>query len=87
MPISRPWRRALADVVVADVGSRLEADLVVGLLREYGIAARARVDDAGGMQPAMQLLGVSVTVAAADADEARAILASGFDLAEDPDLP
>jgi putative signal transducing protein len=63
-------------VTVAQVSSRIEADLVAGLLRSEGISARVNADDAGGQEPQLQLQsGAQVLVAAADEARAREILA------------
>jgi Putative prokaryotic signal transducing protein len=64
-----------APVAVASVASRIEADLIVGLLRSQGIAAAVSADDAGGQEPQLQLGGVRVLVAPADQEPARRILA------------
>jgi hypothetical protein len=63
-------------VPVASVSSRTEADLVVGLLQSEGVDARISADDAGGELGSLQLEGVRVLVARADADRAREILAN-----------
>ncbi len=60
--------------VVAVVGSRIEAEIIVGLLEEHGIKARLSADDAGGMRPDLAVQGVRVLVDAADAAEAQDIL-------------
>jgi hypothetical protein len=62
-------------VPVAVVGSRTEADLIVGFLRSHGLSARKATDDAGGQEPQLQLDGVRVVVDIADAVEARELLA------------
>ncbi|WP_286277979.1 hypothetical protein [Naasia aerilata] len=62
-------------VAVAVVGSRTEADLIVGFLRSHGLGARKATDDAGGQEPQLQLDGVRVVVAASEADDARRLLA------------
>jgi len=61
-------------VSVAVVSSRTEADLIVGLLGSHGVRARASADDAGGQEPQLQLDGVRVLVARADAHLAHRIL-------------
>jgi Putative prokaryotic signal transducing protein len=66
-------------VEVASVGSRTEADLIVGLLRSNGVRAVVLTDDAGGQEPQWQLSGVRVVVSAADAETARALLAAPLD--------
>ncbi len=62
-------------VSVAVVGSRIEAELVAGLLRSNGIKAGVTADDAGAQEPQLQLQGVHVMVAPADEAEARRLLA------------
>jgi Putative prokaryotic signal transducing protein len=63
-------------VAVAVVPSRIEAELIVGLLRGNGVPAVVAADDAGGQEPQLQLDGVRVLVAAADEAEARQIIAA-----------
>lgn len=69
-----------ATVSVAVVGSRSEAELIVGLLQSYGLRAAVSADDAGGREPQLQLQGVRVLVASTDEASAREIL----DAVEDP---
>ena len=69
-----------ATVSVAVVGSRSEAELIVGLLQSYGLRAAVSADDAGGQEPQLQLQGVRVLVASTDEASAREIL----DAVEDP---
>jgi hypothetical protein len=64
-----------APVTVTVVGSRIEAELIVGLLRSHGLTAALSADDAGGQEPQLQLQGVRVLVAAADEASARRLLA------------
>ncbi len=59
---------------VAVVASRLEANLIVGLLESEGVSAVVSADDAGGQEPQLQLQGVRVLVPAADAALARRVL-------------
>ena len=64
-------------VAVAVATSRIEAELIVGLLRSHGLRAAVSADDAGGQEPQLQLLqGVRVLVACADEDAARQLLAT-----------
>jgi hypothetical protein len=65
-----------APVSVAVVGSRIEAELIAGLLRSDGIGAAVSADDAGGQEPQLQLQGVRVLVAPADEARARRLLAA-----------
>jgi hypothetical protein len=73
----------VASVPVAVVSSRAEADLIVGLLNSHGLRASVAADDVGGQEPQLQLQGVRVLVAAADAASARRLLVA----AEDADGP
>ena len=68
-----------APVTVTVVGSRIEADLIVGLLRSHGLSAALSADDAGGQEPQLQLQGVRVLVAPADEAAARQLLAVADD--------
>ena len=61
---------------VAVVGSRAEADLIVGLLRSHGLGAAVATDDAGGQYPQLQQDGVRVLVPASDEAAARELLAT-----------
>ncbi|WP_448624650.1 hypothetical protein [Geodermatophilus sp. URMC 64] len=67
---------------VAVVRSRIEADLIVGLLRSHGLRAAAVTDDAGGQEPQLQQDGVRVLVPASEAAEARLLLADADDAGE-----
>ncbi len=62
-------------VAVAVVSSRVAAELIAGLLRSNGVPALVVADDAGGQEPQLQLEGVRVLVAPADAALARELLA------------
>jgi hypothetical protein len=64
-----------APVSVAVVGSRAEAELVVGLFRSHGLRAAMATDDAGGQYPQLQLEGVRVLVHPSDEVAARQLLA------------
>ena len=64
-----------ARIPVVVVTSQFEAELIVGLLQENGLDAAVSADDAGGQEPRLQLQGVRVRVARADAAAARQILA------------
>ena len=68
-----------ATVPVAVVASRTEADLIVGMLRSNGLRAAVSADDAGGVEPQLQLQGVRVLVAASDEAAARQLLAEADD--------
>lgn len=64
-----------APVPVAVVASRTEAELIVGMLRSNGLRAVVSADDAGGVEPQLQLQGVRVLVAASDEAVARQLIA------------
>ena len=64
-----------ARVTVAVVTSRIEAELIVGLLRSNDLDAVFSADDAGGQEPQLQLQGVRVLVARSDEAAARQLLA------------
>jgi hypothetical protein len=64
-------------VPVAVVASRIEAELIVGLLRSNGVRAAVSADDAGGQDPQLQVQGVRVLVAPSDEATARQLLAEG----------
>ncbi len=63
-------------VSVAVVDSRIEAELIAGLLRSHGVRAAVLADDAGGQEPQLQLDGVRVLVARSDESVAREILSA-----------
>jgi hypothetical protein len=71
-----------AEVSVAVVSSRTEAELIVGKLRSHGLSATVSADDAGGQYPQMQIEGVHVLVAPADEASARRLLADVDDTLE-----
>jgi hypothetical protein len=60
---------------VTVVASRTEAELIVGMLRSNGLRAVVSADDAGGVEPQLQLQGVRVLVAASDEAAARQLIA------------
>jgi hypothetical protein len=61
--------------IAAVVASRVEAELIVGLLRSHGLRASVMADDVGGGPP-LHMQGVRVLVAASDEALARELLAS-----------
>jgi hypothetical protein len=61
-------------VAVAVVNTRVEAELIAGLLRSHGLKAAVVADDAGGQEPQWQQDGVRVLVAAADEAVARQLI-------------
>ncbi|MEP7023600.1 MAG: DUF2007 domain-containing protein [Actinomycetota bacterium] len=65
----------VANVTVADVPSRIEADLIIGMLRSNGVRAVVSADDAGGQEPQLQIAGVRVLVSPSDEAAARQLLA------------
>jgi hypothetical protein len=69
----------IASVPVAIAASRIEADLIVGMLRSNGLTAVLSADDAGGQEPQLQLQGVRVLVTPSDEAAARQLLAASDD--------
>jgi hypothetical protein len=65
----------IASVPVALAASRIEAELIVGMLRSNGVRAVVSADDAGGLEPQLQIQGVRVLVTPSDAASARRLLA------------
>jgi hypothetical protein len=70
----------IANVPVAVAGSRVEAELIAGMLRSNGLRAVVSADDAGGVEPPLQIQGVRVLVTRSDVAQARRLL----DAADDP---
>jgi hypothetical protein len=62
-------------VPVASADSRVEADLIVGMLRSNGLMAVISADDAGGQEPHLQRRGVRVLVPPSEEVAARRLLA------------
>ena len=76
------WNEAAgetASVPVAIVPSRIEAELIVGMLRSNGVRAAVSADDAGGQEPPLQLGGVRVLVPRSDEASARRLIAAADD--------
>ena len=69
----------IASVPVAIAASRIEADLIVGMLRSNGVRAVLSADDDGGQEPQLQLQGVRVLVPPSDEAAARQLLADTDD--------
>ena len=69
----------IANVPVALAASRIEAELIVGMLRSNGLTAVLSADDAGGQEPQLQLQGVRVLVTPSDEAAARQLLAASDD--------
>ncbi|MBB5773993.1 putative signal transducing protein [Nonomuraea jabiensis] len=61
-------------VPVAIAESRVEAELIAGLLRANGLTALVSPDDVGGLEPQLQLQGVRVLVARSQEAAARELL-------------
>jgi hypothetical protein len=68
-----------ASVPVALASSRIEAELIVGMLRTNGLRAVVSADDAGGQEPPLQIQGVRVLVPPSDEAPARQLLAEAED--------
>ena len=68
-----------ASVPVALASSRIEAELIVGMLRTNGLRAVISADDAGGQEPPLQIQGVRVLVPPSDEAPARQLLAEAED--------
>jgi hypothetical protein len=64
---------------VAVASSRIEAELIVGMLRSNGLRAVVSADDAGGLEPPLQLQGVRVLVPPSEEVSARQLLAAAPD--------
>jgi flagellar biosynthesis/type III secretory pathway M-ring protein FliF/YscJ len=60
--------------VVAVVGSRQEAELIVGMLKNHNIHAVVSADDAGRVDLALQAQGVRVLVPDSQVSRARQLL-------------
>ncbi len=67
--------RELADRTVALATSSIEAELIAGMLRNNGLRAVVSADDAGGLEPQLQIQGVRVLVTRSDEAAARRLLA------------
>jgi hypothetical protein len=72
---SRDAGDEVASVPVAVVASRVEAELIAGMLHSNGLRAVVSADDAGGQEPQLQIQGVRVLVAPSDEASARRLLA------------
>jgi hypothetical protein len=73
-----PKAKAASETVAVPlitVTSKVQADLIVGMLRSNGLRAVVSADDAGGQEPELQLQGVRVLVASPDEAAARQLLA------------
>lgn len=66
-------------VLLTVVTSRVEAELIVGMLRSNGVRAVVSADDAGGLEPQLQIQGVRVLVTPSDEAAARQLLADTGD--------
>ena len=74
-----------ASVPIAVVASRIEAELIVGLLRNNGLTAAVSADDAGGQEPQLQIQGVRVLVPPSEEASARRLLAEADDTPSEAD--
>jgi hypothetical protein len=74
-------------VVTAIVSSRVEAQLIVGMLRDHGIDAVLSADDLGGVDMALQMQGVRVLVSKEDEYAARQLLNQHEPLVSVPKAP
>ena len=71
----------IASVPVAVVPSRIEAELIAGMLRSNGVRAVVSADDAGGQYSPLQLGGgVRVLVPRSDEASARQLIAADHDI-------
>ncbi len=66
--------RGTRPVSVAVVGSRTEAELIVGMLRDHGLRAEVSADDVARLDLALQAQGVRVLVDPQDATAALQLL-------------
>jgi Putative prokaryotic signal transducing protein len=66
-------------VPVAVASSRIEAELLAGMLRSNGLTAAVSADDAGGLEPQLQIHGVRVLVTRSDEAAARRLLTADDD--------
>jgi phosphoglycolate phosphatase-like HAD superfamily hydrolase len=82
-----PDRLDGATVPVAVVTSRTEAELIVGMLRNNDLRAAVSADDAGGLEPELQMQGVRVLVAPSDEAPARRLLAAAAGTSRRPVSP
>jgi hypothetical protein len=78
-----PARLEGTTVPVAIVTSRIEAELIAGMLRNYDLRAVVSADDVGGLDPALQNQGVRVLVAPSNEVAARQLLAAVWDTSQE----
>jgi hypothetical protein len=69
----------ILSVPVTIVPSRIEAELIVGMLRNNGLRAAVSADDAGRQEPQLQAQGVRVLVTPSGEALARRLLAATDD--------
>jgi hypothetical protein len=62
------------DVTAAVVRTRVDAELMAGMLRDHGVPAWVSTDDASGVEAALTAQGVRVMVPAVHAQEARTLM-------------
>jgi hypothetical protein len=72
-PAGRPGDALVPLTIVPGLS---EAELIVGLLRDFDLSAVVSADDAGGTEPELVVQGVRVLVAHADVPSARRVLAN-----------
>jgi hypothetical protein len=66
-------------VAVRTFESRIDADMAKEILEQQGIQAYVSADDAGGLDPALQLVqGARVIVRQQDLEEASRVLVEAF---------
>ena len=65
----------VASVQVTVASSRIDAELLVGMLRSNGVHAIVSADDVAGLEPQLQIHGVRILVAPSDEALARQLLA------------
>jgi hypothetical protein len=72
-------------VSIAVVGSRTEAELIVGMLRDHGLTAEVSADDVARLDLALQAQGVRVLVDPQYATAALQLLNGGDDEGRRPE--
>jgi hypothetical protein len=65
----------IPSVPVTVASSRIEAEILVGMLLSNGVHAVVSADDAAGLEPQLQIHGVRILVAPSDEALARRLLA------------
>jgi hypothetical protein len=62
------------DVTAAVVRNRVDAQLMVAMLRDHGVPAWVSTDDAGGVEAALTMQGVRIMVTPEHAEQARELV-------------